>query len=115
LTLVNMSAVAAASSSRGQRNSGQIWWDHLEAESLQDLDRVVSRTFQEYAAVGKTGILPLTALTAITKQTVFKGTIEKKLSVRSYRLLTVLLALDLFHRRSDPLGTRLDVEANPLG
>ena len=65
MTLVNMSAVEAASSSGAQRNSGQIWWD--QAESLQDLDSVVGRTFQENAAVGKTGILPLLSAAAKPK------------------------------------------------
>jgi hypothetical protein len=105
LTLGNTSAVEVVQFP-GQRNSGQIWWDHLEAESLQDLDSIIGRALQENPAVGKPSILPLAMLAAITEQTVFKGTVEKKLTVKSYRLLTILLSLDLFHRRSDPLGTR---------
>ena len=68
----------------------------LEAQSLQDLDGVVSGAIQENAAIGEASVLPLAPLPTIGEQTILERAFEKQLALKAYRLLTVSLILYLF-------------------
>ena len=49
----------------------------LETESLQNLDGIIGGPVQEDSTVRETGVFPLAALSAVTKQTVLKRTVNK--------------------------------------
>lgn len=70
---------------------------NLESESLQHLDGIVGWSIEQDATVRKARVLPFAPLSAVAEQAIFKCTVDKQFSVKSYRLLAVHFFLDLFH------------------
>lgn len=50
----------------------QVGQDHLEAETLQDLNGIVGRTVKHHATIGELGMFPFAALAAVAEQAISK-------------------------------------------
>lgn len=57
----------------------QVGQDHLEAETLQDLNGIVGRTVKHHATIGELGIFPFAALAAVAEQAIFERAVKEQL------------------------------------